>query len=235
MNADLFRTEVLQRHTGIELGGVLQWEPPRARALLFFFVGVFMLLLAFAALAPVSRSEVVRGVITADGGPGKLHVPAAGQVDQVLVREGQLVARGEALLTLTPAAYAAAGPLSHRFVAEALAQQLGVVQSQLELLRTRAARDRDDVARRRQALQQALALQALEQALVQHVEEPFGLREEHVLDFGGRRDPVAGAEHGDRPVERVEAQLREIRGERVGERAAFARVGRHDAAAGLFH
>ncbi len=167
MNADLFRTEVLQRHTGMELGDALQWEPPRARVLLFFLGGVFMLLLAFAALAPVSRSEVVRGVITADGGPGKLHVPAAGQVDQVLVREGQLVARGEALLTLTPAAYAAAGPLSHRFVAEALAQQLGVLQSQLELLRTREARDRDDVARRRQALQQALALQAQEQALVQ--------------------------------------------------------------------
>ncbi len=194
MNADLFRTEVLQRHTGMELGDVLQWEPPRARVLLFFLVGVFMLLLAFAALAPVSRSEVMRGVISADGGLGKLHVPAAGQVDQLLVREGQLVARGEVLLTLTPAAYAAAGPMSHRFVAEALAQQGGVLQSQLELLRTREARDRDDVARRRQALQQALVLQEQEQALVQ---QRLALAEEALQRSGTllQRRLVAPASH----------------------------------------
>jgi len=167
MNADLFRSDVLQRQTGTEMGGVLQWEPPRGRVLLTLFLGVFVLLLVFAALAPVARSEVVRGVISVDGGLGKLHVPAAGQVEQLLVREGQLVAGGEALLTLIPAAYEAAGPLTHRFVADALAQQLSVLQSQLALLHVRQARDEDDVAQRRQALQQALTLQAQEQALVQ--------------------------------------------------------------------
>ncbi len=167
MNADLFRSEVLQRHSGMEMGEVLQWEPPRARVLLLFFLAAFTLLLGFAALAPVTRSEVVRGVISVDGVLGKLHVPAAGQVEQLLVEEGQRVVRGEALLTLTPAAYEAAGPLSHRFVADALAQQLGVLQTQLELLRMREARDRDDVAQRREALQQVLVLQGQEQALVQ--------------------------------------------------------------------
>ncbi len=151
----------------MEMGDVLQWEPPRGRVLLTLFLGVFVLLLVFAALAPVARSEVVRGVISVDGGLGKLHVPAAGQVEQLLVREGQLVAGGEALLTLIPAAYEAAGPLTHRFVADALAQQLSVLQSQLALLHVRQARDEDDVAQRRQALQQALTLQAQEQALVQ--------------------------------------------------------------------
>lgn len=166
MNPELFRAEVLQRQTASEMGDVLEWEPPRGRVLLFVFLAVVVVLLSFAALAPVTRSELVRGVISLDGGLGKLHVPAAGQVEQVLVSEGQFVERGEALLTLTPAAYAAAGPLSHRYVAEALAQQLGVLQAQRQWLQTRQRRDAADLDQRRHALQQALALQGQEQDLV---------------------------------------------------------------------
>lgn len=166
MNTELFRAEVLQQ-AGLALGDVLQWEPPRGRVVFALFLGVFVALLGFAALAPVTRSELVRGVISVEGGLGKLHVPAAGQVARVLVSEGQAVEQGEALLTLIPAAYEAADPQVHLYVTKALEQQLAVLMSQLSLLRTRQEQDREDVTRRRLALEQALLLQQQEQALVQ--------------------------------------------------------------------
>lgn len=202
MNAELFRVEVLQRLHAADTGDVLQWEPPRGRVFLLLFVLLLGGLCGFAALAPVSRGEVVRGVLSPDAGLSKLHVPASGQVQQVLVREGQLVAQGDALLRMVPAAFAAAGPQTHQFVADALAQQLAALQGQRTLLLVRQQQDQDALAHRQLALQQALALQHQQQALLQ---QRLALAEQALQRSAAllERQLIAPALHG----QTLEAQM----------------------------
>jgi membrane fusion protein len=166
MDTELFRTEVLLRQQGGDCGAVLQWEAPHGRAFLLLFLGLLCAVTGFAALAPVSRGEMVRGVLSLDAGLGKLHVPVSGSVQQVLVQEGQLVDAGQALLRVVPAAYEAAGPSAHLFAAQALQQQHAALRSQQALLQTRRRVDADALQHRRLALQQALALQHEQGALL---------------------------------------------------------------------
>ncbi|MEY3668147.1 MAG: hypothetical protein RL572_1687 [Pseudomonadota bacterium] len=166
MDTDLFRAEVLLRRQGGDRGEVLQWEAPHGRAFLLFFLGLLGVLTGFAALAPVSRGEMVRGVLSLDAGLSKLHVPVSGHVQQVLVQEGQLVEAGQVLLSVVPAAFAAASPATHQFAAQALQQQQAALLSQQSLLQKRMRVDADALQQRRQALQQALALQREQHSLL---------------------------------------------------------------------
>lgn len=166
MDTELFRAEVLLRRQGGDMGEVLQWEAPNGRAFLLLFLGLLCVLTGFAALAPVSRGEMVRGVLSLDAGLSKLHVPVSGTVQQVLVQEGQLVDAGQALLSMVPATYEATGPYAHDFAAQALQQQHAALRSQQSLLQSRQRVDADALEQRRQALQQALALQQEQHALL---------------------------------------------------------------------
>ena len=63
---------------------------------------------------------------------------------------------------------------------------------------------------------------------MEEIQEPARLREEVGFEFVARRDPVAGAEDGDRRVEVVEAEAADVAGEVVEEPATLAGVASHD-------
>ncbi len=68
-------------------------------------------------------------------------------------------------------------------------------------------------------------------AFMDSVEDPFFLREEGFLHFGGRGNPVACADDGDGAIEIVKGELADVRCHRVQKRASFTGIrGQHDAA-----
>ena len=67
---------------------------------LIVLVGFFVLLLGWAALAPLSGAAVANGVVTVAGNRQSLQTLGGGVVEEVLVREGQTVAAGEVLVRM---------------------------------------------------------------------------------------------------------------------------------------
>ena len=57
--------------------------------------------------------------------------------------------------------------------------------------------------------------------LVDRVQNPAGLREVFLLVFGGGADPVVGADDGQRGIQIVEAELRQVGSDVVHRIAAF--------------
>lgn len=65
---------------------------------LFILVGFFVLLLGWAALAPLSGAAVANGVVTVAGDRQAMQTLNGGVVESVLVREGQPVRAGQVLV-----------------------------------------------------------------------------------------------------------------------------------------
>jgi len=83
----------------------LQQEPLRARRLLWFVFFVVILLLVWAAFAPLD--EVTRGMgkVISSSQVQKIQAVDPGQVEIILVKEGQEVKQGQQLLKIKPDRY----------------------------------------------------------------------------------------------------------------------------------
>ena len=93
----LFRREVLEYrtdrlHGDVQLALPVSWQMVGA----LFFVIVTIAIL-FLSLASYSRIETVTGVITPEGGIARIVPTRSGTVSDLLVKTGQVVARGESL------------------------------------------------------------------------------------------------------------------------------------------
>jgi len=63
-------------------------------------IGFFVILLGWAALAPLSGAAVANGVVTVAGNRQSLQTLNGGVIDQILVREGQAVRAGQVLVRM---------------------------------------------------------------------------------------------------------------------------------------
>lgn len=101
MNQPLFRSQVLAERKTRWLGTVLLTRPLSHA----FFAGFALLamtaVLALLALGEFTRKARVSGWLVPQQGMVKVFAPQAGVIGQVRVKEGAMVARGDALLVLS--------------------------------------------------------------------------------------------------------------------------------------
>lgn len=105
----LFRPEAV-KHASRRLEGEVVLATPVSRVLLTgLFVGVVFLGLVFSASASYSRKETVSGWITPRAGVIRLTARQPGVISQVHVSEGERVAAGQPIATITLSSVLAAG------------------------------------------------------------------------------------------------------------------------------
>lgn len=167
MRTDLFRAQVLQRSADSGVGGHTVHQPPGLRLLLLLFVSLFLALLAFAATARISRTEVVRGQLSLDAGVTSVHVPRAAIVAELSVTEGSLVEQGQTLMVLQVAAAHSMDQQAHSFVQEQIERQSQAVGQQRSLLRAREQAGTRQLDQQIETLRRELALQVQLEGLLQ--------------------------------------------------------------------
>ncbi|TLU67475.1 HlyD family efflux transporter periplasmic adaptor subunit [Thalassotalea litorea] len=97
----LFRKEVLEKQQHRLQGTVVLTQPLSLSLLVTAIVIMFFLIISFLALASYSRKETVRGYLKPDKGVIKTYGQLTGYVDELYVEEGDTVAQGQPLLTLS--------------------------------------------------------------------------------------------------------------------------------------
>lgn len=96
----LFRREVVAGRRPEWLGTIVVATSPSRWLLTLLAASFAVALMLFLALGRYTRRETVTGQLVPDAGLLNVAAPAAGNVDRLLVREGQAVKAGDALLEL---------------------------------------------------------------------------------------------------------------------------------------
>jgi membrane fusion protein len=151
----LYRQEALdfQREAG-RLGEVAALQSLPGRLLAWGLVGVVALALVFLSLAQYSRKETVAGYLAPTGGTARIHADQRGVIRAVHVRQGELVARGQPLLTVESDQFAAGG-------GEVNAGLLATLSAQRESLARNIQAEQDRAGSERRRLEaQTAGLQA---------------------------------------------------------------------------
>jgi membrane fusion protein len=127
---ELFRKEAVFHATRRLSGPVVLATPVSVRVLGLFFAGVVFAALIFASLATYARKATVTGWLMPDQGMIRAIASAGGFIQDLAVKEGDVVERGARIAEVQIAAVTAAGN-----VGEMVVQQL---RAELEAVRTRA-------------------------------------------------------------------------------------------------
>ncbi len=124
MTSSLFRAQALgvTQHQGV--GEMVFYQPLSLRFASIVLLMIVLALLSFAALAPISQTELVRGHLQASQGSLRVFSSAAGTVAEIVVNNGDIVRAGDVLATVRSAAFDASGRL-------ALSHSIAQVQAQL--------------------------------------------------------------------------------------------------------
>lgn len=101
MNSPLFRQEVIDAGRQRLTGTVVAAVPPSARIYTALIVAVVLALVLLLTLGSYAKRAQVRGVIAYSQGVARITSPGEGKVEKVLVREGQSIAAGGPLLTVS--------------------------------------------------------------------------------------------------------------------------------------
>lgn len=132
--AALFRTEVLAARREKLHGDIMVALPTSWQAIGFLLAFGLVAALTFLALAPYARIEVVSGAVVIDKGTSAIVPSRPGVVDDLRVREGQPVARGQLLATVRAEEDPVSGASMTDQVLGALLQQEQDLGSQSSLL-----------------------------------------------------------------------------------------------------
>ena len=97
----LFRSEATHNSRQRLLGDVIIAQPLSQRLLVAFLALVVMAIIAFLASGTFARKETVVGILAPDLGIVRLNASRAGVVEAVYVHEGQLVNKGDPLISLS--------------------------------------------------------------------------------------------------------------------------------------
>jgi len=123
--ADLFRREAVRHATRRLEGEVILATPFSVKTLGLFLVAVILAVTVFLSNATYARKATVTGLIVPDQGMVRASSLAAGLLQSVIVKEGDVVAAGDRLAVVNLAAESATGnvgdAISKGLTAEALA------------------------------------------------------------------------------------------------------------------
>ncbi|HYD86027.1 MAG TPA: HlyD family efflux transporter periplasmic adaptor subunit [Vitreimonas sp.] len=163
--SELFRSEPLQHSARRLEGAVIMATPPSTRLLAGFFLTAVVAGLCFACSASYARKETVTGWITPDSGLLRAVAVQGGLVEALDVREGDIVAAGQALarIQLSPEIESgdAGQALSASLAAEADAARAGAGAdlAQLQSEHQQLRRSRDSLAAERGQVERQIVLQ----------------------------------------------------------------------------
>ncbi|MDO4777806.1 MAG: biotin/lipoyl-binding protein [Cardiobacteriaceae bacterium] len=127
---NLFRPEVLESRQQSTLGRVVLFAPRYAGFLVFLIVCATAALVLFVVFGSYTRKATVMGEIVPVSGVIKVYPPQAGRIEAVLVKSGDRVIKGDALVRINSAVSTEGGNREQQVLAalqaqdEALARQL---------------------------------------------------------------------------------------------------------------
>jgi len=133
----LFRQEVLQARQVQWLGSIRIGRPPSFAWVTGAALVLALALLAFAVLGEVTRKAKLPGLLVPTAGLLQMAAPQPGQIAEVLVREGELVQAGQALMRLRSERMTGAGEAS-ALNAQALAQRRASLDTERLLIQQQA-------------------------------------------------------------------------------------------------
>ena len=134
----LFRPEAV-RHQSERLFGAATLVLPVSHGLITaFFALAVVSLLCFAALGSYARREHVRGFLTSSPGAAKIMPPRPGTVVAVHIAEGETVASGTSLLTISDESRTVLGQDANDTKLTALREQRARLQEQVDLATQKA-------------------------------------------------------------------------------------------------
>ena len=123
--AELFRREAVRHATRRLEGEVILATPLSVKTLGLFLVAVIFAAAVFLTTATYARKATVTGLLVPDQGMIRASILAAGSLQSVMVKEGDIVAAGDRLAVVNLAAESAAGnvgdAISKSLTSEALA------------------------------------------------------------------------------------------------------------------
>ena len=101
MTTKLFRQEVIEAKRERLTGTVVAAVPPGSRLYTGILAGVVVAMIALLIFGEYASKAQVRGSVTHAGGIARVYSPASSEVRQLHVSEGQRVARGTPLVTIS--------------------------------------------------------------------------------------------------------------------------------------
>lgn len=138
----LFRPEVAEARRMRLRGEVVLTQPVRTQALVLLLFGAIALTAAWVLLGTYARTEAARGILVTDLPSAKVVAIRPGQVAELMVREGQVVAAGQRLATIRVEQANEAGASGISEGLTAIEVQRGLADRQVRLSRERAASGR---------------------------------------------------------------------------------------------
>ncbi|MBU2097999.1 MAG: HlyD family efflux transporter periplasmic adaptor subunit, partial [Gammaproteobacteria bacterium] len=133
MRNSLFRREVTASQHDHFFGDPVFHQPMSLQVLLLMAVGLFCVIAVFAANANIRQTENVRGFIYTTNGEVKVYANRSGVIDQLHIRNGQLVSRGQTLVSLINPAYNQAGVEAEKTSVDHIEQQITQIEQRLGL------------------------------------------------------------------------------------------------------
>lgn len=136
MNDTLFRKEAVDHSLYRFASTPISASPPSYTALSLFIFIAATALVVFVFVGRYSPKDTVHGFVTTTTGGVEVYAPSEGTILTMRVNEGDVVAKGQELLTLgTSRAFAGSG--------ETLEDVVGALRSEQEDLRLQADRERE--------------------------------------------------------------------------------------------
>jgi membrane fusion protein len=174
---NLFRHEAIEaRRTRVE-GEIVLTQPMRIRGSAYLLFALLGAAAAWLMSGEYTRNESARGILVTDVPSAKVMALEAGQVTDLLVRDGDIVRAGQHLVSIRTEQPSESGGSAVDASLAALETQHGIVSEQVKLAAVRAESERARVAAVRSGLRQQrsdLSAQvALQKEVVASARETF--------------------------------------------------------------
>jgi len=127
----LFRQEVIDKRKYRLSGVVSLIQPPVFKYLTLLILTIVIISIVFLTLGSYTRKETVSGILQPDAGLLKLKAPQIGVITELLVREGQKVKKGDALLRIKSEKHGVKGLELNQSIIKQYEFQINILKSQL--------------------------------------------------------------------------------------------------------
>lgn len=156
MAGSLFRPQALHFVKEQGAGEMIFYQPLSLRVAAIALLITVCALLAFAALAPIKQTELVRGHLSATQGSLRVFSPGVGRLDEIFVHNGDTVKAGDVLATVRQTAFDSQGNVALSFSVAQVNAQLQQEQNLQHSLRKSAQITSQNLRARAQVLRHEL-------------------------------------------------------------------------------
>lgn len=156
MTGTLFRAQALSFSKDQSVGEMVFHQPLGLHFASIALLIIVVALLAFAAFAPITQTQLVRGHLNATQGSLRVFSPAVGAVDEIFVQNGDIVRAGDVLATVRQAAFDSQGNAALSYSIAQIHTQLHQEKILRNSLSQSARLNEANLAKRQQVLQHEL-------------------------------------------------------------------------------